>query len=279
MSYTQEPIRFRYKPPTNDSTLITLLINPEALTLNFKKVITRTRTKTRVVSFYWGQEPVNFSYQGQTGYLWPGQTLLADAVSSTAQSISENIDVLNAQKAEAEVTIEKFFEEFATLDSAGEAERAQEKSAEIELLYDQIRAIDSTVAQFGTQLAEYSSKGFVGFGEQELLRLTGNENASHTDVLKLSPKFQLFKKLQKFYEDSRASNNLIQVLYRHYIFDGYFEAFSFTDSAKDPWNWKYSISFTILSWDEVPFTSNIEQLLVQDQPNPESQGGSFGAGF
>jgi len=259
MGYVQEPLRFRYKPPTDDSTAITLSINPEALTLNFKKIVTPVRTKTRIVTFYWGQQPINFTYQGQTGNLYPSEELRSAHVATKNNEATADIDFFSKRQdelisliSELEDNITVLAERYGkTSFQVAEADR-QLQEYKIELNTAQT-TINSRAIDMGTPLP------FVG---ENFLSQSVFANTSHTDVLKLSPKYQLFKKLQKFYENSRASSNLIQVVYRHYIFDGYFESFGFTDSAKDPWNWKYSINFTILSWEEMASTAQMEQMLI-----------------
>lgn len=288
MALVQEPISFAYKDKKDGDPTITLLINPETLTLNFKKVITRTRTKSRIVSFYWGQEPVSFSYAGQTGNMWPGQQLLTDNATRTTQSISDNVDALNATKEQLLLSLEKAQDDYQALAfTVGAEQRALEKQAEIDDLNAQIATVNNNINFSANSLAEISSEAFKNFGEQETLRLAGLELSTHTDVLKKSPKYQMFDKLRQFYEESQNINRLVRVKYRDWILDGYFESFGFTDSALSPWNWKYTLAFTVLNWDKTTSWSGYlstvqhrETVLVADEPTAESDLVGFqNAGF
>jgi len=64
----------------------------------------------------------------------------------------------------------------------------------------------------------------------------------------------------------------MKVQYRNYIFEGYFERYSFTDDGKNPWNFMYNISFTILKWKR-EFSANFptELILVSDDKEATAQ--------
>lgn len=243
-----EPIIFNYKPV--DSKLsesikklpqVTLLINPESLSLNWKKIITRSRTKSRIVSFYWGQEPINFSYRGQTGNLYPSREL----ITYQQASIADKKEVIKAN-AEVEGDIDLQISQLeGSLATEGISESYREEATS---------ELDTLI----------SAKTGLGVETKVLSRLEQDQNLSHTEILELSPKYQKFKQLQLLYERSQNVNDLIKVQYRHYIFEGYFEGFTFTDDGRNPWNWIYNISFTVLKWTETFGTTSEEILLVDD---------------
>lgn len=235
MAVVQEPLIFRTKPNTHGATdtdkVITLLVNPESLTLNFKKIITRVRTKSRIVSLYWGQEPVNFTYNGQTGNLYPTATDRADYFNKSNNSISTTIKGIEDRNKELQQTITR-----------------AENNLQLELTEEERINNLAILEKSNTELVN-NKKAIQQISGITLETLEGpEESLSHTGIIGISKKYQLFKELQEFYETTRKSNELLQVIYRDYVFDGYFESFGFTDDAKYSWNWKYSLSFIILSW-------------------------------
>jgi len=69
-----------------------------------------------------------------------------------------------------------------------------------------------------------------------------------TEILNISKKWRLFKSLEKFKEKATGDRRLVQVEYRDRVYTGYFTDFTFTEDVRSPWNWKYSLSITVLSW-------------------------------
>ena len=232
----QEPIILNYYEENDESVpeavralpKVTLKINPANLTINWKKIITRVRTKSRVVSLYWGQEPVNFSYVGQTGNLYPVEELQkkANVVSSTnSVTVEELRDTIVELTAKRAVVLEYI----ATADDDFTRDELLTELAELETeLINSQSSIDNI--QSGVVAIEKVS--------------------THTEVLELSPKYQVWQSLQQLYDDSQNISDLLKVKYRDYIFEGYFENFGFTDDGSQPWERPYSLSFTVLNWDK-----------------------------
>ena len=195
-----------------------LLINPETLTLTWRKVINRVRTKTRLVTLFWGEEPVKFTYNGQTGYTRPDAEVRGDM----------SVEAYNKDQIKEAGRITKRItklEGFITLGI-----NVAENTAELFSLRQRLRA---------TRLIMPG----------EIIGIAG-ENKTNTELLLASSKFQKLKELEKLYTKHQDPTYLIDVKYRKYTFEGYFESFSFTDDARNPWNWRYVIDFTILTWQE-----------------------------
>ena len=288
MALVQEPISFAYKDKKEGEPTITLLINPETLTLNFKKVITRTRTKSRIVSFYWGQEPVSFSYAGQTGNMWPGNEIRDNFINTSTASIANNFSEIEKQKETAEYLYNHTINDIYTLTQLYGTDNSRVKEAEeaAESYRNEITTLNASLSALSNGMDNLSSDNYskLGFGENYITdKLL--QDKKHTDVLKMSPKYQKFEELRKFYGESQNINRLVRVKYRDWVLDGYFESFGFTDSALSPWNWKYTLAFTVLNWDKTTSGSgylstvqNRETVLVAD-PEDSNLGGFQRAGF
>ena len=244
----QEPVIFNYKA-SDDETIpsslrelstITLLINPERLDLNWRKVITRLRTKSRIVSLFWGQEPVNFSYTGQTGNMYPNRELAthigqintanraqASLFQSDQDEANSALDQINADLSNPNIDED-------TRDSL-EIDRNLEES-EVERTQSGIDSISPSDPNDLTQ----------------------------TELYELSPKYQKFKSLQQLFENSRNIKDLMKVKYRDYIFEGYFESFGYVDDGRNPWNRSYRLSFIILGWGK-PFTPSTNEIMLVEE--------------
>lgn len=251
MSFKQEPLIFKYIDEPNPR--ITLLINPETLTIPWKKIINRVRTKSRIVSFYYGQEPINLAYTGQTGSLIPDRATISKQVNSLNRGNQLNqiavSDVLTTLYNQRDLKTDEFHTKFVLGEFTGDIE------AELNDINASIKSAEESLQQF--EQAIVSHDGLIT--TQTLLDSFGE--ITNTELLKLSPKYQRFNELRQFYDESNDTNRLVQILYRHWIFDGYFETFSFVDDAKSPWNWRYSFNFIILNWQETG-DNNKEQKMV-----------------
>lgn len=211
---------------------VELIINPEILTLMWKKVLNRRRTKTRFVTLFWGESPVKFTYRGQTGYAYP--TITEMTASASAQQAS-----MQSLQNDYIKQIEKLQNE---LRNGGP--------------YTYVTADGNTkiVESLATQLSFLTNNLFSGLlsSRTNLLQKL-NTQFTNTQILYLSERFKNLKALESMYRVHQdPSGGLVQVFYRDYIFEGYFESFSLTDDAKNPWNWFYNIDFTILDWKENP---------------------------
>lgn len=258
-SLKSEPLVFSCDDPslTNVPKKITLLVNPEALTINWKKVITRTRTKSRIVSFYWGQEPISLNYTGQTGSLIPTTSALKAASNSINRDNQLNqiavTDVLTGLYTERD-NIESTLSQGA-ITSPG---LIAELTAQLNTVNADIKAAEESMQQLEQPTI------VPGLLTTDIM-LGALGDSSHTDLIKKSEKYQKFDQLRKFYEATQNVNILTKLLYRHWVFEGYFESFGFTDDAKSPWNWNYSLTFIILNWQETGSRSGNELLLVPDE--------------
>lgn len=260
-SLKSEPLIFSCDDPslTDAPKKITLLVNPEALTINWKKVITRTRTKSRIVSFYWGQEPISLAYTGQTGSLIPTQSLLNSVVDTQAANDYQTMDDFDNALMQLQNERKKKEEELALLLGGPNAASVETEIAEID-------ANIKTIQENQTQIIKSPlTKPISLLTTTSVLDALGD--SSHTDLIKKSEKYQRFDQLRKFYEATQNVNILTKLLYRHWVFEGYFESFGFTDDAKSPWNWNYSLTFIILNWQETGSYGGggNELLLVPDE--------------
>lgn len=258
MSMRQEPIIFNFKPggkradapALGELSQITLLINPETVTIPWKKIITRVRTKSRIVSLYWGQEPLTLTYKGQTGNLYPHVELQKKVASSTIKDLDDSITKLDDEILALDKDIEQTE---ATVAALADRPFLQLQAMEEldNLQHDRSVLLDS-IGQLQQAGLEVQTQPTFGM--------------SHTEIIKLSPKYQKFDALRQLYEKSQTIPELMFVKYRDWLFEGYFENFNFTDDVKSSWNWTYNLTFTILNWDEFAFSSSIytEKILVPD---------------
>ena len=230
----KEPIIFT--PATGSA--IQLLVNPEQLNLRWRKVLNRVRTKTRLVTKFWGEEPVNFNYRGQTGYTFPTNQRRKE-VSDQIITDSENTkEALLAEFEENKAQLEKT----NSPTRQAELERRQKEIQETLNFLQSIRSQDS------------------------LTKLHAGVK-TNTGLHLLSSKYLVLKKLEALYRKHQDPNTLISVTYRQYEFKGYFESFSFTDDARNPWNWIYNIEFIILEWyDSIQITDTGEVQLAPEEP-------------
>lgn len=224
MPELKEQITFTSYNGTQQQEFIELLINPELLTLTWKKVLNRTRTKNRLITMFWGEEPVKFNYRGQTGYLYPkgkGQDALTayqDSLKEEISRISSYIQLLELEMREGE---------------GYSYESYNGNKKEVEKLKIALSKVGSSLVSQTTLLGGL------------------NQAYKNTEILYMSEKFRVLKKLEDMYRRHQNPNdNLVKINYRDYVFNGYFESFSFTDDAKSPWNWIYNIDFTILEWEK-----------------------------
>jgi len=98
----KEPIKFSYKNRNIDSTTISLIINPENITIPEKERISQVMTKSRLVTFFWGKQPINFSYNGQTGSLLPTREEFNAYTSSESEKRNSLIQALDVERQDLE---------------------------------------------------------------------------------------------------------------------------------------------------------------------------------
>ena len=241
----QEPIILNYYEENDDSVpdsiralpKVILKINPANLTINWRKIITRVRTKSRIVSLYWGQEPINFSYIGQTGNLYPTNEIQIQASkTSTIQNVTITDLLTSSEELQARQQIV-----LNNIASASEESTISLFQTELEEIESELIDIQSSIDNIQSSIS------------------TIEDTSTHTEILEMSPKYQVWQNLQKLYEDSQDIADLLKVKYRDYIFEGYFENFGFTDDGTSPWERPYTVSFIILNWDR-KFTIGDKQV-------------------
>ena len=244
----QEPVIFNYKAK-DDETIpsslieldtITLLINPDRLDLNWRKVITRVRTKSRIVSLFWGQEPVNFSYTGQTGNMYPNREL-ATHIGRVNTSNREQASLFQSDQDEANSSLDQINDDLANPNIDEDTRDSLEIDRDLE---------EAEI--------ERTQQGIDGISSADPSNLT------QTDLYELSSKYQKFKSLQQLFENSRNIKDLMKVKYRDYIFEGYFESFGYIDDGKNPWNRSYRLSFITLGWSK-PFTPSTNEIMLVEE--------------
>lgn len=72
------------------------------------------------------------------------------------------------------------------------------------------------------------------------------DSMSYIELLNMSPKYKTFLKLQSLYDTFDADMDILTMEVGDIIYRGYFFDFSFSQTAINPWNWKYSIVFISL---------------------------------
>jgi len=72
------------------------------------------------------------------------------------------------------------------------------------------------------------------------------QSMSYYELLGMSPKYKTFMKLKQLYETFDADQDVLTLETGNDIYRGYFLDFSFTQTAMNPWNWKYTIMFVSL---------------------------------
>jgi len=114
---------------------------------------------------------------------------------------------------------------------------------------DQINSATGTIAKY-TGGGPYATPI-----KQNILLST----STYYETLKLSPKYNTFKRLEKMFDDQDADSDIMTLEFGDMaIYRGFFEEFTFEISAESPWNWTYDINFVILmdltekmtSWDK-----------------------------
>lgn len=73
------------------------------------------------------------------------------------------------------------------------------------------------------------------------------DSMSYFELLSMSPKYQTFMKLRQLYETFDADMDVLTLEMGDAVYRGYFLDFSFTHTAANPWNWKYTIGFVALA--------------------------------
>ncbi len=202
-----------------EASTIRLLVNPEQLDLRWTKVINRVRTKTRLVTFFWGEAPVAFNYRGQTGFTYPTATRRNEVA---AQIKGDAVNQANALRGDLASNRDQ-------LSKTSDPGRVAELETEQKDITDAIATLENIKS------------------ETDLTKLH-EEVKTNTGLHLLSAKYRILKKLENLYRKHQDPENLITLQYRKYEFRGYFESFSFVDDARNPWNWIYNINFTILEW-------------------------------
>lgn len=244
----QEPVIFNYKAEDDETipsslrelSTITLLINPDRLDLNWRKVVTRTRTKSRIVSLFWGQEPVNFSYTGQTGNMYPSREL-ATRIGQINTANKEQASLLQSDR--------------STLNSDLDTVNSDLANPNIDEDTRESLEIESDLLTTDLENNQQQSDGISSADPSDL---------TQTELYELSPKYQRFKSLQQLFENSRNIKDLMKVKYRDYIFEGYFESFGYIDDGINPWNRSYRVSFIILGWSK-PFTPSTNEIMLIEE--------------
>lgn len=234
----------------NKLSSVELLINPETLTLTWKKVINRVRTKTRLVTLFWGEEPVRFTYTGQTGYTKP--TLLRTDITGVG-----GVEAYNKEQMGRMTAISNYISKLQTQIKIGGPYTEGSQEENIQKINDYANELKTIRLIQPGNLSE----------------LAAGKDMTGTDLLLLSDKFNGLKQLENLYRAFQDPANLVDVLYRKYKFEGYFESFSFTDDARNPWNWRYSIDFTILRWEDnaKEISAQSEYLFLETKENVYAQ--------
>jgi len=79
---------------------------------------------------------------------------------------------------------------------------------------------------------------------------------TYYEVLNMSTKYRTFEKLRMLYKKFDGDYDVLTLEMDEKVYRGYFMDFSFTMTADNPWNWKYTISFVAL--DDLTIALKIE---------------------
>ena len=132
----------------------------------------------------------------------------------------------------------------------------------------------ANIADSITSLAhvnEVSKRGIMGTSSdaQQIVNELMFRSMGYYELLRLSPKFRAFEKLQKLYETFDADRDVLTMTISDLIYRVFFAAFSFAQEANTPWNWKYEFTVQVLADltdpiqrgdQEYPTTTNITLL-------------------
>jgi hypothetical protein len=97
-------------------------------------------------------------------------------------------------------------------------------------------------------LSSATNPGGAGAYMNAMVQETLMKTSSYYELLQLSPKYLTFKDLEYMYINADADTDIILLEFGDMAtYRGYFQDFKFDMDAKEPWNWKYSITFIILA--------------------------------
>jgi hypothetical protein len=194
--------------PKDKITTVTLKINPKSLQFAKRKVIQKVQTSApnRFIVFDWGHELTVLGIDGVTGNLLP-DSLTKGVLDPVADA---TMDVLSWSPGTQEAV---------SGSNAWKTAHSQHNLAT------------------GNSAANFVNKEFNGLMLGTL---------KYSELLDLSPKYKTFKRLEHMYDVSDADNDIITLELADTIYRGFFEEFSFSVVAENPWNWSYSLTYIIL---------------------------------
>ena len=70
---------------------------------------------------------------------------------------------------------------------------------------------------------------------------------SYYELLEMSPKYRIFKKLKDLYINFDADMDVLTLEMGDSVLRIFFTSFNFSQRANSPWNWKYSIGVSVLN--------------------------------
>jgi len=113
----------------------------------------------------------------------------------------------------------------------------------VKSLMNDLSMLDSDIAQNDFSKGLQTGIGAVAPIFQDIMI----GSMTYYELLALSPKYRTFMKLQNLYKMSDADKDIITLETGETVHRGYFVDFSFTQTAENPWNWQYIITFTSLN--------------------------------
>jgi hypothetical protein len=110
------------------------------------------------------------------------------------------------------------------------------------LLQDTMGAVDPAAAATAATNPATETLNVVGSTLQSVMM----NSMTYMELLNASPKYKTFKKLEAMFDQADADRDIITLEMGENTYRGFFEDFTFDVVAESPWNWKYSITFTLL---------------------------------
>jgi hypothetical protein len=88
---------------------------------------------------------------------------------------------------------------------------------------------------------------------------------TYFELLEMSPKYKTFKDLEEMFDLADTDQDVLTLeIGSDAIYRGFFEDFSFTVVAENPWNWKYNVTFVLLADLSTPIRRFDDQFQEND---------------
>jgi len=198
--------------------VVVLKINPESISYAKPKITQKIQTASpnRFVVFDWGTDLTVMTISGNTGHLLP-------------DVIQNGFNPLNP-----------LFEDIANTLAPGKETGGVQNA----VVGASAAAAVGLPAELG---AAASASGILNTGAvKSIAQQIMLGKLSYFELIGMSPKYKTFMRLQTLYESFDADQDVLTLEIGESVLRGYFLDFSFEQTADNPWNWKYTITFSSL---------------------------------